>query len=100
MQIGCNSFHFAYLIVCFVYLLASHLFRYLYILTHLMIWIQNDPVDILECLSVMINDGTGKDTNQVQELILDDQLLGTMVTTITLPDGTQAFVTNNFSDIG
>lgn len=48
----------------------------------------------------MINDGTGKDTSQVQELILDDQLLGTMVTTITLPDGTQAFVTNNFSDIG
>lgn len=65
-----------------------------------MIWIQNNPVDILECLSVMINDGTGKDTSQVQELILDDQLLGTMVTTITLPDGTQAFVTNNFSDIG
>lgn len=66
----------------------------------MMICIQNNPVDILECLSVMINDGTGKDANQVQELILDDQLLGTMVTTITLPDGTQAFVTNNFSDIG
>lgn len=66
----------------------------------MMICIQNNPVDILECLSVMINDGTGKDVNQVQELILDDQLLGTMVTTITLPDGTQAFVTNNFSDIG
>ncbi|XP_012055009.1 PREDICTED: zinc finger protein 76-like [Atta cephalotes] len=58
-----------------------------------------NPVDILECLSVMINDSTGKDTNQVQELILDDQLLGTMVTTITLPDGTQAFVTNNLGDI-
>lgn len=66
----------------------------------MMIWSQNNPVDILECLSVMINDGTGKDANQVQELILDDQLLGTMVTTITLPDGTQAFVTNNLSDIG
>ncbi|XP_024891257.1 zinc finger protein 76-like [Temnothorax curvispinosus] len=60
---------------------------------------ENNPVDILECLSVMINDSTGKDANQVQELILDDQLLGTMVTTITLPDGTQAFVTNNLSDI-
>jgi len=48
----------------------------------------------------MINDSTGKDTNQIQELILDDQLLGTMVTTITLPDGTQAFVTNNLGDIG
>lgn len=66
----------------------------------MMIWFQNNPVDILECLSVMINDGTGKDANQIQELILDDQLLGTMVTTITLPDGTQAFVTNNLSDIG
>ncbi|XP_025075569.1 zinc finger protein 143-like isoform X1 [Pogonomyrmex barbatus] len=59
---------------------------------------ENNPVDILECLSVMINDDE-KDANQVQELILDDQLFGTMVTTITLPDGTQAFVTNNLSGI-
>jgi len=59
---------------------------------------QTNP-DILECLSVMVN----QDANigqQVQELILDDQLLGTMVTTITLSDGTQAFVTNNLIDIG
>lgn len=65
-------------------------------------WIvfQNNPVDILECLSVMINEGTGNDASQVQELLLDDQLLGTMVTAITLPDGTQAFVTNNLNDIG
>lgn len=64
-----------------------------------MILFQNNPVDILECLSVMINEGAGNDTSQVQELLLDDQLLGTM-TAITLPDGTQAFITNNFSDIG
>lgn len=57
-------------------------------------------MDILECLSIMINEDNGNDTEQVQELILDDQLLGTMVTAITLPDGTQAFVTNNFSNIG
>lgn len=61
---------------------------------------QDNPVDILECLSVMINEGTGNDASQVQELLLDDQLLGTMVTAITLPDGTQAFVTNNLNDIG
>lgn len=61
---------------------------------------QDNPVDILECLSVMINEGTGNDPSQVQELLLDDQLLGTMVTAITLPDGTQAFVTNNLNDIG
>lgn len=60
---------------------------------------ENNPVDILECLSVMINEGTGNDASQVQELLLDDQLLGTMVTAITLPDGTQAFVTNNLNDI-
>lgn len=64
-----------------------------------MLIFQNNPVDILECLSVMINEDTVNDTSQVQELLLDDQLLGTM-TTITLPDGTQAFITNNFSDIG
>ncbi|XP_070163254.1 zinc finger protein 76 [Polyergus mexicanus] len=59
---------------------------------------ENNPVDILECLSVMMNEDTVNDTSQVQELLLDDQLLGTM-TTITLPDGTQAFITNNFGDI-
>jgi len=65
-----------------------------------LILLQNNPVDILGCLSVMINENTENDIGQVQELILDDQLLGTMVTAITLPDGTQAFVTNNLSDIG
>ncbi|XP_012224467.1 zinc finger protein 76-like isoform X2 [Linepithema humile] len=56
--------------------------------------------DILECLSVMVNqDAENNIGQQVQELILDDQLLGTMVTTITLSDGTQAFVTNNLIDI-
>lgn len=63
-----------------------------------MTFFQNNPVDILECLSVMINEGTGNDASQVQELLLDDQF-GTMVTAITLPDGTQAFVTNNLNDI-
>lgn len=46
------------------------------------------------------NNDTETDPDQVQELILDDQLLSTMMATITLPDGTQAFVTNNLSDIG
>lgn len=40
---------------------------------------ENNPVDILECLSIMINEDNGNDTEQVQELILDDQLLGTMI---------------------
>lgn len=48
----------------------------------------------------MIDENTGNDEDQVQELLLDDQLLGTIVTAITLPDGTQAFVMNNFSDVG
>lgn len=49
----------------------------------------------------MVNQDTENNIGQqVQELILDDQLLGTMVTTITLSDGTQAFVTNNLIDIG
>lgn len=61
---------------------------------------QDNPVDILECLSVMVDESTENDAGQVQELILDDQLLGTMVTAITLPDGTQAFVTNNLGDVG
>lgn len=57
-------------------------------------------MDILECLSVMINENNVNDTGQIQELILDDQLLGTMITTITLPDGTQALVTSNLGNIG
>lgn len=65
-----------------------------------MIFFQNNPVDILECLSVMINEDNGNDASQMQELLLDDQLLGTMLTAITLPDGTQAFVTNNLNDRG
>lgn len=60
---------------------------------------EDNPVDILECLSVMVDESTENDAGQVQELILDDQLLGTMVTAITLPDGTQAFVTNNLGDV-
>lgn len=59
--------------------------------------LEENPGDILECLSVMVNeDDVGN--AEVQELILDDQLLGTTLTAITLPDGTQAFVTNNFED--
>ncbi|XP_014474548.1 PREDICTED: zinc finger protein 143-like [Dinoponera quadriceps] len=58
---------------------------------------ENNPVDILECLSVMINEDNVNDAGQIQQLILDDQLLGTML--ITLPDGSQAFVTNNLSNI-
>lgn len=51
------------------------------------------------CLSVMIDEGNA-DNVQVQELVLDEQLLGTTLTAITLPDGTQAYLTNNFSDDG
>lgn len=48
----------------------------------------------------MVNNDGETDDGQVQELILDDQLLGTTLTAITLPDGTQAFVTENFEDDG
>lgn len=51
------------------------------------------------CLSVMIDEGNA-DNVQIQELVLDEQLLGTTLTAITLPDGTQAYLTNNFSDDG
>ncbi|XP_066590287.1 zinc finger protein 76-like [Prorops nasuta] len=59
--------------------------------------LEDSSSDILECLSVMVNEDSAG-TQQVQELILDDQLLGTTLTAITLPDGTQAFVTNNLED--
>lgn len=58
-------------------------------------------MDILECLSVLINENnSGND--QTEELTLDEHLLsgGTTLTAVTLPDGTQAFVTNNFNDHG
>ncbi|XP_033192576.1 uncharacterized protein LOC117158108 isoform X1 [Bombus vancouverensis nearcticus] len=60
---------------------------------------QNNRMDILECLSVLINENnSGND--QTEELTLDEHLLsgGTTLTAVTLPDGTQAFVTNNFND--
>lgn len=47
----------------------------------------------------MIDEGNA-DNVQVQELVLDEQLLGTTLTAITLPDGTQAYLTNNLSDDG
>ncbi|XP_046430173.1 zinc finger protein 143-like isoform X2 [Neodiprion virginianus] len=58
---------------------------------------QDNSGDILECLSVMVNDEESEN-GQVQELVLDDQLLGTTFTAITLPDGTQAFVTENYEE--
>ncbi|KAI4494414.1 hypothetical protein M0802_008906 [Mischocyttarus mexicanus] len=59
--------------------------------------LSNNSTDVLGCLSVMI-DEENMNNVQVQELILDEQLLGTTLTAITLPDGTQAYLTNNFSD--
>ncbi|KAK2587468.1 hypothetical protein KPH14_003172 [Odynerus spinipes] len=58
--------------------------------------LSNNPADVLGCLSVMIDEGNTNNV-QVQELVLDEQLLGTTLTAITLPDGTQAYLTNNFS---
>lgn len=58
-------------------------------------------MDILECLSVLINENnSGND--QTEGLTLDEHLLsdGTTLTAVTLPDGTQAFVANNFSENG
>ncbi|XP_012264346.2 zinc finger protein 76-like [Athalia rosae] len=60
--------------------------------------LEDNSGDILECLSVMVSNGGEPGSGQVQELILDDQLLGTTLTAITLPDGTQAFVTDNFEE--
>ncbi|KAF7405983.1 hypothetical protein HZH68_005352 [Vespula germanica] len=59
--------------------------------------VRNNSADVLGCLSVMIDEGNTNNV-QVQELVLDEQLLGTTLTAITLPDGTQAYLTNNFSD--
>ncbi|KAG7207145.1 hypothetical protein KM043_001017 [Ampulex compressa] len=58
----------------------------------------NHP-DILEYLSILVNQGSVGNA-QMQELILDEQLLGAMLTAVTLPDGTQAFVTNHLGDDG
>lgn len=62
--------------------------------------IQGNRTDILECLSVLINEDN-VENNRTNELTLDEQLLGgTTLTAVTLPDGTQAFVANNFNDNG
>ena len=59
---------------------------------------QGNRTDILECLSVLINEDN-VENNRTNELTLDQQLLGgTTLTAVTLPDGTQAFVANNFND--
>ncbi|XP_076398026.1 uncharacterized protein LOC100880185 isoform X5 [Megachile rotundata] len=60
--------------------------------------LQSNRTDILECLSVLINENnTGN--GRSEDLMLDEQLLdGTTLTAVTLPDGTQAFVANNFND--
>lgn len=63
--------------------------------------VQSNRMDILECLSVLINENnSGYD--RTEELTLDEHLLsgGTTLTAVTLPDGTQAFVTNNFNNDG
>ncbi|KOX69799.1 Zinc finger protein 76 [Melipona quadrifasciata] len=60
---------------------------------------QSNRMDILECLSVLINENnSGYD--RTEELTLDEHLLsgGTTLTAVTLPDGTQAFVTNNLNN--
>lgn len=54
--------------------------------------------NILECLSVFINEDNNN-ASQVEEFVLDEHLLnGATLTAITLSDGTQAFVANNFVD--
>lgn len=60
---------------------------------------QNNRMDILECLSVLINENNSAN-DQTEGLTLDEHLLsdGTTLTAVTLPDGTQAFVANNFND--
>lgn len=60
---------------------------------------QSNRTDILECLSVLINENNSENGDR-EELTLNEQLLagGTTLTAITLPDGTQAFVANNFDD--
>ncbi|XP_024939894.1 zinc finger protein 143 isoform X2 [Cephus cinctus] len=59
--------------------------------------LQESTGDILECLSVMVNTDNTNAT-EVQGLVLDDQLLGKTITAITLPDGTQAYVTDDFEE--
>nr|XP_034189215.1 zinc finger protein 76-like isoform X3 [Osmia lignaria] len=59
---------------------------------------QSNRTDILECLSVLINENnTGND--RTEDLMLDKQLLdGATLTAVTLADGTEAFVANNFNE--
>ncbi|XP_029034194.1 zinc finger protein 76-like isoform X2 [Osmia bicornis bicornis] len=59
---------------------------------------QSNRTDILECLSVLINENnTGND--RTEDLMLDQQLLdGATLTAVTLADGTEAFVANNFNE--
>lgn len=70
-----------------------------FIITHFIL--QNNRMDILECLSVLINENNSAN-DQTEGLTLDEHLLsdGTTLTAVTLPDGTQAFVANNFNDNG
>ena len=54
---------------------------------------------MLECFSVFLTEDSSSNA-EVQELVLDDQSLGTTLTAITLPDGSQAFVTGHIQGNG
>ncbi|XP_033210265.1 zinc finger protein 143-like isoform X2 [Belonocnema kinseyi] len=57
------------------------------------------PGDTLECFSVFVSEDSSSNA-EVQQLVLDDQMLGTSLTAVTLPDGTQAFVAGNIQGNG
>lgn len=63
------------------------------------LFIQEYPGDSLECFSVFVSEDSSSHA-EVQELVLGEQILGTTLTAITLPDGSQAFITGNLEENG
>lgn len=55
------------------------------------------PGDSLECFSVFVSEDSSNNAD-VQELVLGEQILGTTLTSITLPDGSQAFIAENLQE--
>lgn len=64
-----------------------------------MFFIKEFPGDSLECFSVFVSEDSSNNAD-VQELVLGEQILGTTLTSITLPDGSQAFIAENLQENG
>lgn len=63
--------------------------------------LQDNRTDMLECLSVFINEDDNTESDRTEEVILDEHSFAdTTLTAVTLLDGTQAFVANNLKSDG